>query len=731
MDEPVQGYPYSGTVNLFGFDHILIPTFTDQNIVNGFGFGDPFSDPNHPNPTALTQSYGALPEDSNIGGAVLEYMTQMLMEDEDWENRDGVFQDSLALQAAEKSLYDVLGEKYPPSPNYSPPLIHENPESPDEDFNRICSSYSATANSSATVNSITDSDLIGDRNKFGYSLLESSRVEPNSDGTVQSDSKTHDSSSIFSGTVDSLVSSFQILAPSESQASSQSRRGKGEVTQINYTLNQKEKTPKILDKAEKSGKEHSPSRSRGKKKHYQVDDIYLEAEQSNKLASYDESSNEQSEMYDEVLLSPSLNLHLDKESSACLSDESPWNELGAKPQKNEKPKRSSRGRPRGKKQRNRREMVDLVTLLTQCAQAVARIDTRTSHELLKQIRQHSTPNGDGTERLAHYFANALEARLAGSARASDASLVVNRLSSAETLKAYLAYITASPFKKMSYFFSNKMIWKVAEKATRLHIIDFGIIHGFQWPCLIQHLSKRSSGPPRVRITGIDFPQPGFRPSKRVEETGHRIAYYCQRFNVPFEYNGVAKKWDTIQIEDLKIERDEVLVVNCLYRLRYVPDETVDMNSPRDAVLKLIRGINPDLFIHGIVNGSYNAPFFVTRFREAMFQFHAVFDMFDACLPREDEGRMLYEREILGGGAMSVIACEGTERLIRPETYKQWQNRIVRAGFRQLRLDREIMENVKARVKLGYHKDFVVDEDSNWMLQGWKGRIVVALACWKP
>jgi len=31
----------------------------------------------------------------------------------------------------------------------------------------------------------------------------------------------------------------------------------------------------------------------------------------------------------------------------------------------------------------------------------------------------------------------------------------------------------------------------------------------------------------------------------------------------------------------------------------------------------------------------------------------------------------------------------------------------------------------------YHKDFVVGEDDQWLLLGWKGRILKAISTWKP
>ncbi|KAF3549147.1 hypothetical protein DY000_02008325 [Brassica cretica] len=79
--------------------------------------------------------------------------------------------------------------------------------------------------------------------------------------------------------------------------------------------------------------------------------------------------------------------------------------------------------------------------------------------------------------------------------------------------------------------------------------------------------------------------------------------------------------------------------------------------------------------------------------------------------------------------MSVIACEGPERFARPETYKQWKVRILRAGFRPAKLNKQIVKERKG-FRERYHKDFVIDNDNHWMFQGWKGR-VYALPCWKP
>ncbi|CAN6559542.1 unnamed protein product [Malus baccata var. baccata] len=463
---------------------------------------------------------------------------------------------------------------------------------------------------------------------------------------------------------------------------------------------------------------------KGKKNHRREDGYDAEEGRRNKQSAAASDNSDLQEIYDKVLQS------VNHEPDSCLHDESSKTKGNRTLQHKEQSKGSKSSR--AKKQNSKRKVVDLCKLLTECAEAVASYDQQAANELLKQIRQHSSPYGDSTQRLAHYFADGLEARLAGARTPSYFPLTTMHCQATEILKAYQVYVTACPFKKMVHFFANRTIMKTAEKATRLHIIDFGSSYGLQWPCLIQSLSEKTGGPPNLRITLIELPQPGFRPAERIEETARRLTKYCERYNVPFEYNVLAKKWETIRLEDFRIDRNEVTVVNCMHRLKHMPDETVMANNPRDAVLNLIKSLNPDLFVHGVVNGTYNAPAFATRFKQALFHFYTFFDMYEATVPHEDEQRMFFERAIFGRDIMNVVACEGLERVERPETYKQWQARYARIGFNQLPLDRELLKKVKTMSKvMGYHRDFRIEDDGQWMLQGWKGRIVIALTALKP
>ncbi|KAI3742595.1 hypothetical protein L1987_60283 [Smallanthus sonchifolius] len=107
-----------------------------------------------------------------------------------------------------------------------------------------------------------------------------------------------------------------------------------------------------------------------------------------------------------------------------------------------------------------------------CAQAVAANDQRSAINLLKQIREHVSPTGDGMQRLAHYFSAGLEARMAGSRTEVYKALLSRSTSAANVLKAYHLYLGCCPFLKISNFLSNKTVLHTAQKKKKkLHIVD--------------------------------------------------------------------------------------------------------------------------------------------------------------------------------------------------------------------------------------------------------------------
>jgi hypothetical protein len=136
-----------------------------------------------------------------------------------------------------------------------------------------------------------------------------------------------------------------------------------------------------------------------------------------------------------------------------------------------------------------------------------------------------------------------------------------------------------------------------------------------------------------------------------------------------------------------------------------------------------------VFVTGVVNANCNEPFFMSRVHETIKHYSTKFDTMDVVIPSNMIKRRELE-EIYGREILNIIGCEGTERIERPESYKQWHSRIQRAGFVQKPLCPFIDSTIKSILGT-CHKHFGIGQDGGWFLMGWKNEIVYALSAWKP
>nr|AYM54748.1 scarecrow-like protein 9-like transcript variant X1 [Cymbidium ensifolium] len=667
------------------------------------------------NSTSLSQEADSHESSEIFSDLVLDYISQMLME-EDMDGKLDVLQSHPALEATERPFYEIIGEKYPPSPDRPP--LHSSPSSESSDSHR---SHYYNSNSITGVNHFADNDLA-----FAESidLLHPHKYFPESSvNAIYGDADLlylDDFSNPFfedlaASQFEKGLKEAEKLIPSEDKLFV-------DVGAVGFDLPQEPKEDSVFTKVNaKDGRGR-----RHKSRHHNADDIEEQRRSKQSAVSFEEPP-VSSEMLDMVLLCSG------EKFPKVISTirEAIQNEAASKNSEITEHKKYGESQNSSKKKQPKKEVVDFQSLLMDCAQTVASGDHKRAYELLRQIRHHSSPHGDASQRVAYYFCNALEARLAGTGSEIYQSMVSKRRTLNDVLKAYQLYLSACPFKQVTYYFSNQTILDAIKNATRVHILDFGIFLGFQWPRFLQMLSTRTGGPPKLRITAIDKPMPGFRPTEMIEETGRRLADYAKRFGVPFEYQAVASKFDEVKAEDLRLNDEEILVVNCLFQINTLVDETMGVDCTRDKFLRNIRKLNPSLFVCATGNGSYGAPFFVTRFREALYHFSAIFDMMEMTAPRENEQRLLVERDLYAKFAINVISCEGADRVDWPETYKQSQVRFLRAGFHQLPVNNKYADKVKCAVRSYYHKDFSVDVDGRWLLQGWRGRILIAFSAWKP
>lgn len=100
------------------------------------------------------------------------------------------------------------------------------------------------------------------------------------------------------------------------------------------------------------------------------------------------------------------------------------------------------------------------------------------------------------------------------------------------------------------------------------------------------------------------------------------------------------------------------------------------------------------------------------------------------IPPDAPERVILEREIFGREILNIVACEGQVRIERAEPYRQWQNRLLRAGFVLQPLKPVVFNKIKAMMA-SFHKDFGIAGDDGWFLMGIKDQIVSACSVWEP
>lgn len=203
----------------------------------------------------------------------------------------------------------------------------------------------------------------------------------------------------------------------------------------------------------------------------------------------------------------------------------------------------------------------LLTLLLQCAEAVASDNLEEANNMLLEISQLSTPFGTSAQRVAAYFSEAMSARLVSSCLGIYASLPTVPHSQ-KMASAFQVFNGISPFVKFSHFTANQAIQEAFEREERVHIIDLDIMQGLQWPGLFHILASRPGGPPFVRLTGLGTS------IEALEATGKRLTDFADKLGLPFEFNPVADKVGNLDPDKLKVSKREAVAVHWLQHCLY-------------------------------------------------------------------------------------------------------------------------------------------------------------------
>ncbi|KAM7251299.1 hypothetical protein ACFE04_023182 [Oxalis oulophora] len=363
--------------------------------------------------------------------------------------------------------------------------------------------------------------------------------------------------------------------------------------------------------------------------------------------------------------------------------------------------------------------IHLHRLLLTCAELISQANFSAARHLISVLSSNSSPYGDATERLVHHFTMALSLRIT---RQLNPNVNVNvTLYNYNTIQScYLSLNQITPFIRFSHLTANQAILEAVELNQQvIHILDFDIMHGVQWPPLMQAIAERTN-PPMLRITatGNDL--------NVLHRTGDRLSTFAESLNLRFRFHPILTlNDDVIPTEfEFNLLPNESLAVNCVFYLH-------KLNS-RDlrVFLRRIKSMNPKVVTIAEREANHSNPLFLQRFVEALDHYTPIFHSLEATLPPNSRERIAVEQVWFGREIMDIVAADGEKRRERHERFESWQRVLRSLGFENLPLSGFALSQAKLLLRLHYPSEgyqLQVINDSFFL--AWQNRPLFSISSW--
>ncbi|XP_074309118.1 scarecrow-like protein 28 [Silene latifolia] len=370
---------------------------------------------------------------------------------------------------------------------------------------------------------------------------------------------------------------------------------------------------------------------------------------------------------------------------------------------------------------------ELISLLVGCVEAVVSRNIAAIHHFIAKLGDQASPKSRSTiSRLVAYFTEALALRVTRvwpHVFHISVPREFDRFDDDSGASALRLLNQISPIPKFVHFAANEMLLRAFEGKDKVHIIDFDIKQGLQWPGFFQSLALRRNPPSHVRITGIG------ESKQDLIETGERLAGFAEAFNLPFEFHPVVDRLEDVRLWMLHVKEGESVGINCVFQLHktlYDPNG----GAFRD-FMGLIRSTNPVAMFMAEQEADLNEANLEMRVCNSLRYYSAIFDSIDSTLPYDSLSRVKIE-EIFGHEIRNVIACEEGDRVERHEKFSKWKRRMEQEGFMSMRVGETELFQSQMLLKMYSSENYsVVAQAEEAITLRWLDEPLYTVSLWVP
>ncbi|KVH96211.1 DELLA protein GAI1-like [Cynara cardunculus var. scolymus] len=373
--------------------------------------------------------------------------------------------------------------------------------------------------------------------------------------------------------------------------------------------------------------------------------------------------------------------------------------------------------------------IRLVHTLMACAGAVHQENFQLAENLVKHAGILAVSQAGPMRKVAAYFSEALARRIYRfKSETPQESPAINNI-------LQMHFYEACPYLKFAHFTANQAILEAFAFKKRVHVIDFSLNQGIQWPALLQALAVRPGGPPSFRLTGIGMPPSDS--SNPLQESGWKLAQLADSIRVKFEYRPlVVESFADIEPAMLDLRDGEVVAINSVFELH----KLLARPGAVERLLSAVRNMKPEIVTVVEQEANHNGVDFMERFNESLHYYSAVYDSLESSCNGGGAGGSpvgttnkdkIMSEIYLGKQICNVVACEGEDRIERHETVTQWKTRFDSAGFRSAHLGSNAFRQASMLLAIFAGGDgYKVVENDGCLMLGWHTRALITTSAWK-